>query len=81
MNKVKTVGITRCTLVFTTFFTRSSAYGIHSQGFATTLLPEVTAQNRPNRAGATPLLADDPPKRSVGRSRPRKHFASMRFVR
>ena len=56
MNKVKTARITRCTLVFTSFFTRSVAYEIHSQGFATTVPPKVTAQNGPNRAGATPLF-------------------------
>jgi hypothetical protein len=42
--------------VFSNFFTQGSTYGIHSQELATTTSANVTAQKRPNRAGATPLF-------------------------
>ena len=66
MNKVKMVRITLFNFVFSNFFTQGSTYGIHSQALATTRSANVTAQKRPNRAGATPLFADDPPKSFVG---------------
>jgi hypothetical protein len=56
MNKVKTVRITLFNFVFSNFFTQGSTYGIHSLALATTTSANVTAQKRPNRAGATPLF-------------------------
>src|SRR6266851_5116537 len=55
-SQVKNVRITSCTFRPANFFTRRSAYGVCSQRFATTAPAKVTAQNRPKRAGATPLL-------------------------
>jgi len=52
--KVKTARITRFSFFFSIFFTQSSAHGIDSRRFATTAPVKVTAQNAPNRAGATP---------------------------
>ena len=56
VNKVKTARITHCTFRIANFFTRSYTYGIRSQAFATSTSANVTAQKRPNRAGATPLF-------------------------
>jgi hypothetical protein len=56
VNRVKTVRITLFNFVFSNFFTQGSTYGIHSQALATTTSANVTAQKRPNRAGATPLF-------------------------
>jgi len=54
--QVKNVRITSCTFRPANFFTRRSAYGVCSQRFATTAPAKVTTQNRPKRAGATPLF-------------------------
>ena len=54
--QVKKVRITLCTFEIGNFFTRRSAYGIHSQRFATARQAKIAAQNRANWAGATPLL-------------------------
>ena len=56
MVKVKTVRITHFSFFFSIFFTQRSAQGIDSRRFATTAPVKVTAQNAPNRAGATPLF-------------------------
>jgi hypothetical protein len=55
-SKVKNVRTTHFSFFFSTFFTRNSGHGIDGQRFATTVAGKVTAQNAPNRAGATPLL-------------------------
>jgi hypothetical protein len=55
-SQVKTARITHFNFFFSTFFTQSSAHGIDSQGFATTVSARVTAQNGANWAGATPLF-------------------------
>ncbi len=55
-SQVKTARITHFNFFFSTFFTQSSANGIDSQGFATTVSAKVTAQNGANWAGATPLF-------------------------
>ena len=54
--KVKTVRITLFSFFFSTFFTRSSAHGIDSQGFAASVSAKVTAEKTPEWAGATPLF-------------------------
>jgi len=54
--RVKTVIITHFSFFFSIFFTQSTAHGIDSRKFATTVPVKVTAQNAPSRAGATPLF-------------------------
>ncbi len=54
--QVKKARITLFSFVFTTFFTRSSAYGARSQRLVTAASAKVAAQKGANRAGATPLF-------------------------
>jgi len=56
VSQVKKARITHFSLAFCTFFTLSSAHGIDSQRFASTVSAKVTAQNGTNWAGATPLF-------------------------
>jgi hypothetical protein len=56
VSRVKTVRITLFSFFFSIFFTRSSADGIDSRRLTTTAPVKVTAENAPNRAGATPLF-------------------------
>jgi hypothetical protein len=54
--KVKTARITLFSFLFSTFFTRSLAYGNDSQRFAASVSAKVTAEKTPDWAGATPLF-------------------------
>jgi hypothetical protein len=73
---VKKVRITLCTFVTANFFTRRSGYGIRSQALATTTSTKVTAQERSNRAGATPLLTASSRPKFCGVA-PARHAGSV----
>jgi hypothetical protein len=62
------------------FFTRRSADGTCSERFAKTEPPKLTAQNRANRAGATPLFCGESAQKFVGVA-PARTFAEKQAAR
>ena len=80
MNKVKTVRIILCTFRTATSSPNARPTEFILKRFPTTTSAKVTAQNRPNRAGTTPLFGSQSAQKFCpGRSRPLLHSGAHVF--